>query len=77
MAKYFFCIFCGNSVGIKSIRCSKCRKNLEEVLELASLLETSTLTNREVVEKRVSLRLRKYRKSIIYLMGKIMTLKEN
>jgi hypothetical protein len=52
MAKYFFCIFCGNSVGIKSTRCSKCSKNLEEVLELVSLLETSTLTNREVVEKK-------------------------
>lgn len=52
MTKTYFCIFCGNSVDIKATTCTKCGKNLEEVSEFISLLEDSTLTYREVVEKK-------------------------
>ena len=52
MSKLIFCIYCGQKTAPSNTKCSACKKDLEEVIGLATLLENSTLVYREAIEKK-------------------------
>ncbi len=61
MPKTLFCIFCGQAVTQKVTHCSKCKRSVEEMVELASLMESSTLSYRETVEKKGKIKIKEIR----------------
>lgn len=61
MTKPLFCIFCGQPISQKSTDCPKCKRNVEEIVELASLMESSTLSYRETVEKKGKIKIKEIR----------------
>jgi hypothetical protein len=56
--KQFFCIYCGQKSSPSDTKCPTCKKELEEVIGLAALLEDSTLVYREAVEKNGQIKIR-------------------
>ena len=58
MNKPIFCIYCGEKTSTSSTKCSSCKRELEEVIGLAALLEDSTLIYREAVEKKGQIKIK-------------------
>ena len=58
MLKHIFCIYCGQKSSASDTKCPACKRDLEEVIGLAALLEDSTLIYREAVEKNGQIKIR-------------------
>ena len=58
MHKQIFCIYCGQKTTPSNTKCPTCKRDLEEVIGLAALLEDSTLIYREAVEKKGQIKIK-------------------